>query len=162
MMERLLEVGAVWFIYHLFEYGFHRLGHWKSPWNYIHTLHNKHHKDYYPVTRLQSDQYEGQYEGLVAYIPLGCLTAYGMSWIVSRESMIWMIYEFIFLAVINDYLHGQYHRKNAWLSRFNWFQRQQKLHFNHHKNVETNFAFGGLTYIFDKMFGTYKPIQIQG
>jgi sterol desaturase/sphingolipid hydroxylase (fatty acid hydroxylase superfamily) len=154
-MERLLEVGAVWFIYHGFEYGFHRLGHFKHRWNYIQKLHHKHH-EYYPVTQLQSDDYLGQYEGFAAYIPLGCLSVYVMSWIIPRESLIWMIYEFIFLAVINDYLHGQYHQKNPWLSRYSWFQKQQKLHFNHHKNVRTNLAFGGLTYIIDKMFGTYN------
>ena len=43
-MERLLEATAAWFIYHGFEYAFHRLGHWKHPWNVIHTLHIKHHK----------------------------------------------------------------------------------------------------------------------
>ena len=38
------------------------------------------------------------------------------------------------------YVHVQYHLKDPWLKRFNWFKKKQALHLLHHRNGSKNFA----------------------
>jgi len=51
------------------------------------------------------------------------------------------------------YLHVQYHLRNTWLHRFRWFQRKQRLHLLHHKDMTKNFAV--IEFVWDHLLGTY-------
>jgi sterol desaturase/sphingolipid hydroxylase (fatty acid hydroxylase superfamily) len=56
------------------------------------------------------------------------------------------------------YLHGQYHLKETWLSRFKWFSKRQQLHLVHHKNSTKNFAV--LEFFWDRVLGTYQEAPV--
>lgn len=51
------------------------------------------------------------------------------------------------------YVHVQYHLDGSWLSRFRWFRRKRRLHFIHHRRMNTNFAV--IEFVCDKWLGTF-------
>ena len=57
------------------------------------------------------------------------------------------------------YVHVQYHLKDPWLRRFEWFNRKQALHILHHKNGSKNFAV--LEFLWDRVFGTFQSPKVQ-
>jgi len=57
------------------------------------------------------------------------------------------------------YVHVQYHLKNPWLKRFEWFRRKQQLHILHHKDGSMNFAV--LEFFWDRVFGTYRGARVE-
>ena len=57
------------------------------------------------------------------------------------------------------YVHVQYHLKDPWLKRFEWFNRKQALHILHHRNGSKNFAV--LEFLWDRVFGTFQSAKVQ-
>ena len=144
-----------WYLYHLIEYGFHSLGHYIHPYNYINKLHKQHHLDY-PPHNLKSKTYRGNREGVKAYslpIVIVSLSLYSfLSWDTFKIISI----ELSFLMILNDYLHTHIHLDHSWLDKYEWFRRSRRLHFIHHKRSQYNLSFGGLSHRIDKMIGSFK------
>jgi sterol desaturase/sphingolipid hydroxylase (fatty acid hydroxylase superfamily) len=57
------------------------------------------------------------------------------------------------------YVHVQYHLKDPWLKRFEWFKKKQALHILHHKNGSKNFAV--LEFLWDRAFGTFQGAKVE-
>lgn len=57
------------------------------------------------------------------------------------------------------YVHVQYHLKDPWLKRFDWFNRKQALHILHHRNGSKNFAV--LEFLWDRVFGTFQSAKVE-
>lgn len=61
------------------------------------------------------------------------------------------------MLVFNWYIHAAYHNPDHYLNKFEWFQQNKKLHYEHHYDPKVNFA---ITFRFpDLLFGTYKDID---
>src|ERR1700730_12708652 len=54
-------------------------------------------------------------------------------------------------------LGNQYHIAGSPLLRFEWFRRQQQLHFVHHTHGNSNFAI--IDNFWDRLLGTYRDFD---
>ena len=67
---------------------------------------------------------------------------------------------FITLALMfvwNWYIHAAYHIPDHYLNKFEWFQNDKKIHYEHHFDPKCNFAIA--SHFPDRLFGTYKDID---
>jgi sterol desaturase/sphingolipid hydroxylase (fatty acid hydroxylase superfamily) len=151
-MDFIYQLIGSWVLYNAFEYYLHQLGHMRHLCNPVYRLHMTHHKDYYPVTDLQSDEYRGRNEGVIAFLPITCMPIGYMLWI--QEYM--MLSMITILILTSDYMHTQFHLKGSWLNGYPWFEKRRRIHFIHHRHLDSNFSFGGLSYIMDKSNNTYR------
>lgn len=82
----------------------------------------------------------------------------------------WLALTFIVLTIVNTtityYLHSQYAISTSWLNRYNWFNRDRKLHQIHHTYLgehftdSKNYSFGGLMgFVIDRLVGTFEPVK---
>ena len=62
--------------------------------------------------------------------------------------------EMTVIAFLNDNLHDSFHLTNSFWHKFWFFPRLKRLHFQHHKNTQTNFSI--FNFFWDKVFGTYR------
>ena len=54
---------------------------------------------------------------------------------------------------LHDYLHIQFHNKDSWLFKYNWFLKLRNFHFIHHKVLNKNF--GVIVFVWDKLFKSF-------
>ena len=144
-----------WYIYHLIEYAFHKLGHYNHPYNYIYYLHKLHHTNY-PMWDLISPEYRGRKEGLIAYSIPSIFVSITLYLFLSYRTFIVIVVELVCLMIISDIIHTQIHTSNSWLERFDWFKENRRLHFIHHRRLDKNLSFAGLSHSVDKTLGTFK------
>ena len=65
-----------------------------------------------------------------------------------------IIYAPVFLVFVwNWYIHSAYHIENHWLNNYGWFQEDKRIHFQHHRNPETNY--GIASHFSDVIFDTF-------
>lgn len=65
-----------------------------------------------------------------------------------------IIYLPIFIiSFYNYYVHAAYHCENHWLNQYDWFRNDKKIHFQHHRNPETNY--GIVTHFSDIILETF-------
>lgn len=57
------------------------------------------------------------------------------------------------MLIYNWYIHSAFHIENHWLNKYEWFQRDKKLHLLHHVNNDKNY--GIATHFADTLFNTY-------
>ena len=147
------------FIYNLFENLIHKFTHCRYN-SYLKYYHSKHHKISYPLNKLL-DYSPYKYESYAFLIFGPYMVSYAgiLYYIFDWDSYIIIITENVILLFISDHLHSNYHIKDSYLEKYNWFLKRRELHLNHHKNINTNYSLGGLTYIFDKYFKTYNNIN---
>ena len=155
MITTLITIGMGWYLYHFIEYGFHQLGHYNHPHNYVYLLHKKHHRDY-PMTDFLSKTYRGRCEGLVAFFIPSLILTITLYQIFAYHTFKIVMGEIVCLAIVSDVIHTQIHTTNSWLERFEWFKESRRLHFIHHKRLTTNLSFAGLSHRADKTLGTYR------
>ena len=78
----LILIFSTWYLYHITEYCFHRLGHSRIYGGHIYKLHMNHHRIHYPITQLKAPMpYKAGNEyyfsdGVVAYLPPSILIAH--------------------------------------------------------------------------------------
>ena len=60
---------------------------------------------------------------------------------------------FFILSVWTWYIHSAYHIKDHWLNRYEWFQNDKRIHFQHHENPKTNYGIS--SHVFDVVFETF-------
>ena len=145
---------ATHLLYNTIEYIYHVLGHYKHKYNYIYKLHITHHKDYYPITLLQSDIYKSNHEGFIAYTPPSLLLLIILYNILPIFYFYYIITQLFISASINNYIHTQIHLKITWLDKYDWFKEHRRLHFIHHRKLNKNYSFG-YDYTLDKLNDTY-------
>ena len=58
-----------------------------------------------------------------------------------------------FVFIWNWYVHKSYHTENHWLNKYEWFQNDKRIHFQHHENPETNY--GIATHFTDVVLNTF-------
>tara|TARA_R110002051_G_C8527071_1_gene468939 strand:+ start:236 stop:697 length:462 start_codon:yes stop_codon:yes gene_type:complete len=150
----ILKLGLGWYLYNLLEYCFHKVGHYPHRYNYIYRLHKDHHINY-PANDLHSQIYRGRFEGVIAFSLPIMIVAILLYSFLDQESFKIISIELIGLTVISDTLHTQIHTTNSVLERFEWFRKNKRLHYIHHKKLNKNFSFAGLSHQPDKLLGTF-------
>lgn len=137
------------FISEIGGYLWHRFGAHTSFVPPVRETHIEHH-----ISDLTHDAHEDFYWILLVLSGIAILflilTYYGLPWYIGAT-----IYTILFLSYTwTWYIHAAYHTENHWLERYDWFNRDRKLHFQHHQNVHTNYSIA--THFPDKIFGTYS------
>ena len=69
--------------------------------------------------------------------------------------IIFTVYSSLYLYGMN-YLHIQYHLKDSYLEKYNWFKKNKKLHMIHHIKYKKNMNI--LDHTSDKINGNYLSI----
>ena len=72
---------------------------------------------------------------------------------ISIEYIILLYGIVVLVFVWNWYIHSAYHQKDHWLNRYKWFQRDKRLHFQHHINPWSNY--GIASHFSDIIGGTF-------
>jgi sterol desaturase/sphingolipid hydroxylase (fatty acid hydroxylase superfamily) len=143
-------------VYNLIEYSFHRIAHVTHKYNFVYIAHKKHHQ-HYPPSDLLSKQYRTSGEGIVAFsVPSLFVLIFMYFSIIPLETFKILMCEFIFLTILSDFIHTQLHIEGSYLEKYDWFNEIRRLHLIHHKKFNKNLSFGGLSYIPDKLIGTYS------
>ena len=150
----IFKIVASYCLFNMTEYFFHKLGHFRSRYNYIYDLHIVHHKEHYPATRLLSDKYRSRNEGIIAYTPPTIVLILFLFSLLDRSTFYHVFLQLLFHTITNDYIHTQIHTKNSWLERYKWFLESRRLHFIHHNKFTKNLSFG-YDYSMDKLNGSY-------
>jgi sterol desaturase/sphingolipid hydroxylase (fatty acid hydroxylase superfamily) len=107
----------------------------------LYLWHKRHHKDY-PYTNLETDVYidsSGWLENMYfQYIVLVQLFILSISpWKIGILFCIQTGSYSLFL----EYIHRQFHLKQSWLLRYEWFRKKKSYHLLHHKRQKENFSF---------------------
>jgi len=150
----IIKTFLTYYLFNSIEYVFHKLGHYRHKYNYIYNLHSHHHKKHYTITRLVSDTYEHNNEGIIAYVPPIMIVLYSLYLGLDSETFNHVFIQLVIHSFVNDYIHTQIHIRNSWLERYDWFRESRRLHFIHHNKLNYNMSFG-FDYTFDKLNGTY-------
>jgi len=122
-------------------YGWHR---WAAHGFYhIHETHRIHHTQ-------EDDNGDKDFIWIIVFIilMLGPVIYFNIIY----HWILWSVVLAIF--IVNWYIHRQYHNETSWLLRYEWFEEQKKLHFQHHTNPKSNY--GIVTHIADRFFGTFE------
>ncbi len=151
----ILRIIGTYYLFTTIEYVSHRLGHYRSKINPIYFLHMEHHKKHYPITRLLSEKYQSQSEGIIAYSPVAALLFLSLYNLLAWETWMCVCIQLIAHAFINDTIHTQIHTKNSYLEKYDWFKKQRQIHFIHHTKLSKNYSFG-IDSTMDKINNTYK------
>lgn len=122
----------------------------------------RHHTDLYPVHDMVSDTYrmpKWEENGVVLFFPF-FIVVFGLVSMVSILCGIpvWIVVTFCSITtaygMISDVIHDSFHLRKFFLQRFAFYMRLRRLHLVHHVNMGQNF--GILSFLWDRVFGTYK------
>lgn len=143
----------------LLGYGTHYMFH--QPWSgRLFQAHMVHHQKLYPIDNFLSDAY--RYAGkdnttllfALVFAPLVLaallLTIFGVIPLAIGLEILGLMG---IIGFVNNYLHDAFHLHKSFWHRFWFFEHLQKLHFNHHAKMDTNF--GIFSFWWDRVFGTF-------
>jgi sterol desaturase/sphingolipid hydroxylase (fatty acid hydroxylase superfamily) len=160
MLMVLFTLILVFIIVSLFGYVVHRSLHqsWTGRFNKSHMAH---HLVLYPPSDYFSETYRhaGKDNTFITFA-FASLPLLAFPWVlyglgaISLPLAILIVAEMLLIGFLHDYIHMAFHVPSNWLNRFKAVQRWNKLHFQHHVEMQTNF--GIFTFFFDKLFGTYN------
>jgi sterol desaturase/sphingolipid hydroxylase (fatty acid hydroxylase superfamily) len=155
----LLTLVLASFLGHLVHWSLHRP--WAGP---AYRGHMEHHDSMYPPDDLLSSTYRrvstpvsgtvitffavlaiflGAFCGLMMELSAPWWTIVGPAILVGL------------LAFAHDVVHDSFHVKGHSFERFAWFMRMREHHFQHHRDMGSNF--GILSFVWDRLLGTFKP-----
>jgi sterol desaturase/sphingolipid hydroxylase (fatty acid hydroxylase superfamily) len=143
------------YLHNLTEYFFHRMGHQAHQYNFIYRLHKDHHLNY-PITNLTSDKYKGRKEGVIAYSIPSFIVIYSLYCLFDPKTFKILTLQLAFMTYFSDLIHTQFHLKDSYLSKYEWFRERQRLHFIHHRRLNKNFSFAGISYAGDNLMNTLE------
>ena len=159
-MDTLSFIGFSSLTYFLSEWFIHKLCHIRSPWTQVlFRAHHKHHVTYTTKKFIMDKPYKSAGSEIVV-MPL--ILSEWICCFMFMDTYYFILFTSTttFLLLVSDYLHSQIHIRNSWLEQNkitqSWFLELRKLHFIHHQNVHTNLSLGGITFIFDRIFGSYR------
>lgn len=127
----------------------------------FHRSHMTHHQRLYPATFFYSDTYldPGPDNTVIIFILAGLpliflpFILWLLHWI-TWPLLLTALCSLALFGIPHDYLHDQFHLRNTWLRRFQWFQHLTDLHYQHHLgNMQTNF--GIYWFGWDRVFGSF-------
>ena len=156
----LILIFSTWYLYHITEYCFLRLGHSRIYVGHIYKLHRNHHRIHYPITQLKAPMpYKAGNEyyfsdGVVAYLPPSILIAIVLYNLLELYIFLFIVSEITIISAISDYIHTQTHIEDSWLEKYEWFQESRRIHFIHHRKLHKNYSLGGLDYNIDRLCNT--------
>jgi sterol desaturase/sphingolipid hydroxylase (fatty acid hydroxylase superfamily) len=141
-------------------YVVHRVFH-QSWAGVFYRAHCNHHNQQYPPGDLVSDVYRHAGSDnsfrwfLLAFSPLilgaVALTVAGVVPIIVGVGL---LVEMGIVAWLNDAIHDGTHITRSVWHRFRFFDRLQRLHFQHHLDQGTNYSIWW--FVWDRVFGTYR------
>ena len=151
-----------WYLYHIIEYSFHKLGHSRIYGGYIYRLHMNHHRIHYPTTQLKApapykagDEYYLA-DGIVAYLLPSFVILCMLYILVDLYIFLFITLELICIGGISDHIHTQMHIEKSWLEKYEWFRENRRIHFIHHRKLHSNYSFAGLDYTIDRVCNTLQ------
>lgn len=126
--------------------------------NRIRTIFQNHalgHHAKYRLERLQTDQYIDSetyvmFYYLIPAVAIGILVFEIGGLVVLAGYAVGVALAFW----LHLYLHEHYHLTESWLDRYRWFRRKRALHFEHHRNVRSNYAI--VEFWIDRVLGTWQ------
>ncbi|MBT8146146.1 MAG: sterol desaturase family protein [Gammaproteobacteria bacterium] len=113
-----------------------------------------HHLDYRSIdllgdTYIESEAHVIWYYAIPLAPPLITVLILGSPGVIGG-----FIVSLMFTIWWNIYLHRQYHTSNVIWERFRWFHAKREAHFQHHRDVRSNFAM--VEYWLDDLMQTRK------
>jgi len=133
----------------LFSYFWHRIAAHTPEVIGIFDTHKYHHKE--PLTHQAHEDFFWIFI-LLIFFTLFCYYVY-LAKYIKLNYLIIIYVTILFSFIWTWYIHSCYHVKNHWLNDYEWFKKDKKLHFQHHKDPETNY--GIATHFSDIIFDTY-------
>ena len=133
---------------------FHRLfGHTRRIGK-IYEVHVGGHHAQYSGERMQSDRWIATERHITWYYAIPFIPMVLTAWsFLPLDFFVVHIGSLMLTIWWHIYLHRQYHLRESWFSRFNWFRQKQRLHFLHHWHPRTNYAI--VEYKWDRLLGTF-------
>ncbi len=122
--------------------------------------HLRYHHAIYSRNVMASDKYIDEEKSLTVYYVIPAALLGSVSYVLLPLGIFLVhISSLTFSFYAHVYVHVQYHLKDPWLKRFDWFRRKQQLHILHHKNGSKNFAV--LEFFWDRVFGTFQNARVE-
>ena len=130
------------------------LGHRKKC-GYISRIHADEHHGIYSRNLLVSESYLDEAKSVDYFyaIPILLLAAC-VFLLVPLDIFLVHIATLSLSTFAHFYLHVQYHLRNTWLKRYQWFKRKQRLHLLHHRDMTRNYAV--IEFFWDRVLGTFE------
>ena len=98
-----------------------------------------HHNEYYTPNRLLSDKYLSNSEGVLAYMPVAFIISIVLYNLLAYQTFLCVASQLIAHALLDDQIHIQIHTKDSFLEQYEWFRKQRRIHFIHHKKINKNY-----------------------
>ena len=159
-MTLLLSAVAIYYLTTLMIWLGHYLPHQRG--NVLRQFHLGGHHAHYPDSghaRSERFQYgKGRNDSLVPQLPwlIGLMIAFWLvlapAWAMAASVELWAI------ALLNSYVHLNFHLSRTWLSRYAWFRLAQARHDIHHDR-DANFMIAD--HFWDRRFGTFEVARAQ-
>ena len=151
----LISMVAIYYVTTLMIWLGHFLPH--QPGNLLRDFHlGGHHKHYPDSESALSDRFnygKGRNDSLVPQLP----------WLIGLMAALWLALppgaaiaaslELWTIALLNSYLHLNFHLNHSWLSRYAWFRLARARHHIHHDR-DVNFMV--VDHFWDRRFGTFE------
>lgn len=154
MLAIVLTLIIGWFVGDFLGYVIHKFFH--SPLSgRLYKSHMVHHLELYPTSDFFSRTYRspGKDSTVISFSLFIAAISILMFFLLPAKIATILTIEFIIIGLINNYIHDIIHIRPNRLTGAKWFERATKLHYRHHKQMDTNF--GIFTFGWDKLFKTY-------
>jgi len=161
MLMSMLSYAATIFLTHhaasLIQLTAHRfLGH-RTGGGHISRVHAYEHHGVYSKDRMISERYLDEARSVDYYYAIpALLVAVSAYAVLPLDLLVTHLVTLGFSTFAHFYLHVQYHLRNTWLNRYAWFQRKQRLHLLHHRNMSRNYAV--IEFVWDRLLGTFQDM----
>lgn len=127
----------------------------------FYQAHRTHHFSVYPKHDLISKTYRSAGKDNTFYLFAAIFAPIVIAAIILTLTSVipfWMgimiLFEMLIISIVNEFLHNAFHLEKSLWHHFPNFKKLRTLHFIHHSFTRKNF--GIYSYIFDKIFGTYR------
>jgi len=146
------------FLGYVFHWAFHQR--WSKR---FYSSHMNHHLKQYPPSDFYSDRYRDPGSDNTAWLFALVFSPFVATIVVL--TLISAVSLFLGLAILaemavigwlNNSLHDSFHLRETFWHKFKFFNRLQKLHYQHHVNMRSNL--GIFSFLWDKIFRTFNDI----
>ena len=130
------------------------LGHRKKC-GYISRIHAHEHHGIYSKDLLVSESYLDEAQSVDYFYAIPIVLLATCVFLITRRDIFLVHIATLGLSTFAHlYLHVQYHLRNTWLKRYQWFKRKQRLHLLHHRDMTRNYAV--IEFFWDRVLGTFE------
>lgn len=144
-------------------YVFHLIFH--KPWSgKFFKSHMNHHLKQYPSTDFYSSKYRDAgkdntvwlFAAVFAPIILTIIILIMIN-VIPLFMGLMSLAEMFFIGWLNNSMHDGFHVENSVWHKFWFFKKLEKLHYQHHVDMNTNY--GIFSFVWDKILGTFQNTQ---